>query len=101
MNVFIKALIKGAKVTPKAYVNVASKQAKIDFRSTSQQIEYWARTGQAAEENSDLSVPFYKEIVAKLEKMDDNATSNISQYIKNTAKKTGVKNEYSRWKNKW
>jgi hypothetical protein len=51
-------------------VNDAKKFSRIDHRSLTGQIEYWARMGKSAEENPDLTFSLIKDIligVAELE----------------------------------
>ncbi|MBX9586481.1 MAG: ParD-like family protein [Gammaproteobacteria bacterium] len=50
------------RVSDKLY-QAASKVAKAEFRSTAQQIEYWATIGKAALENPDLPTDFVRDIL--------------------------------------
>lgn len=49
--------------------------SKIMHRSTAGQIEYWARIGQIAEENSDLSYSFIRDILFSIEEEKNNLVS--------------------------
>ena len=51
-------------------VRDARKFSKIDHRSLTGQIEYWARIGKCAEENSDLTYDLIKEILIGLEELN-------------------------------
>lgn len=50
------------RVSDKLY-QAASKVAKAEFRSTAQQIEYWATIGKAALDNPDLPTDFVRDIL--------------------------------------
>ncbi len=52
-------LIKAAKI-----------QSKVENRSLTGQIEFWAKIGKIAEENPDLPYSFIKEILIGLEQLD-------------------------------
>ena len=52
-------LIKDAKI-----------QSKVENRSLTGQIEFWAKIGKIAEENPDLPYSFIKEILIGLEQLD-------------------------------
>jgi hypothetical protein len=52
-------LIKDAKI-----------QSKVDNRSLTGQIEYWAKIGKIAEENPDISYALIKEMLIGLEQLD-------------------------------
>lgn len=54
-------LIKEAKIN-----------AKVENRSITGQIEYWAKIGKIAEENQGLPFSFIKEILLGLEQLDSN-----------------------------
>ena len=54
---------KAVRVSLEMY-NLARMTAEGVNRSTSGQLEYWARLGRAAEDNPDLSVEFIKDILA-------------------------------------
>ena len=48
---------------------------KIDKRSVTGQIEYWARIGKCAEENPDLTYSLIKEILIGLSELDQGESS--------------------------
>lgn len=50
-------------------VNEAKKFSRIDHRSLTGQIEYWARMGKCAEENPDLTFSLIKEILIGVEEL--------------------------------
>jgi hypothetical protein len=50
-------------------VNDAKKFSRIDHRSLTGQIEYWARLGKCAEENQDLTFLLIKDILIGLEEL--------------------------------
>ncbi|MCH8127223.1 ParD-like family protein [candidate division KSB1 bacterium] len=52
-------LIKAAKI-----------QSKVENRSLTGQIEFWAKIGKISEENPDLPYSFIKEILIGLEQLD-------------------------------
>lgn len=54
-------LIKAAKIN-----------AKVENRSITGQIEYWAKIGKIAEENQDLPFSLIKEILLGIEQLDSN-----------------------------
>ena len=49
--------------------------SKVDNRSITGQIEYWARIGKCAEENPDLPYSLIKEIMIGLEELDQGESS--------------------------
>ena len=49
------------------FVLEAGKYASVFSRSTSKQIEYWAKIGRIVEENPDLPYSFIKDILLSLE----------------------------------
>ena len=51
-------------------VSDAKIQSKVDNRSLTGQIEYWAKIGKIAEENPDLPYTLLKEILIGLEQLD-------------------------------
>lgn len=51
-------------------VSAAKIQSKVDNRSLTGQIEYWAKIGKIAEENPDLPYTLLKEILIGLEQLD-------------------------------
>jgi hypothetical protein len=48
----------------------AKKYSKVDHRSLTGQIEYWARLGKYSEENPDLTYSLIKEILIGIEELD-------------------------------
>ena len=53
-------------------VGEAKKYSKIEHRSLTGQIEYWARLGKCSEENPDLTYSLIKDILIGLEELDQN-----------------------------
>ncbi len=53
-------------------VNDAKVQSRVDNRSLTGQIEYWAKIGKIAEENPDIPYTLLKEILLGLELLDSN-----------------------------
>jgi hypothetical protein len=53
-------------------VNDAKVQSKVDNRSLTGQIEYWAKIGKIAEENPDIPYTLLKDILIGLEQLDSN-----------------------------
>lgn len=51
-------------------VKEAKKMSRIDHRSLTGQIEYWAKIGKCAEENPDLTFSLVKEILVGLEELN-------------------------------
>ena len=51
-------------------VDEAKIQSKVENRSLTGQIEYWAKIGKIAEENPDLSYNLLKEILVGLEQLE-------------------------------
>jgi len=49
----------------------AKTRSKVEHRSMSSQLEYWAMIGKAAEENPDLPFSFIKETLMAIEEMKD------------------------------
>jgi hypothetical protein len=58
-------------------VNDAKKFSRIDHRSLTGQIEYWARMGKCAEENPDLTFSLIKDILIGIEEFEQ---GEISEY---------------------
>ena len=58
-------------------VSDAKSQAQIMHRSTSQQIEYWARLGKAMEDNPDLPVCMLQDMLASIQEVN---ASNLNPY---------------------
>ena len=56
-------------------VNDAKIYGKVDKRSVTGQIEYWARIGKCAEENPDLTYSLIKEILIGLSELDQGEAS--------------------------
>ena len=52
--------------------------SKVDNRSVTGQIEYWARIGKCAEENADLTYSFIKEILIGLEELNQGESSEYT-----------------------
>ena len=51
-------------------VDEARKFSRIDHRSLTGQIEYWAKIGKCAEENPDLTYSLIKEILVGIEELE-------------------------------
>ena len=51
-------------------VNEAKKFSRVDHRSITGQIEHWAKIGNCAEENPDLTYSLIKEILMGLEELE-------------------------------
>ncbi len=56
-------------------VSEAKKFSRIEHRSLTGQIEYWARIGKCAEENPDLSYKLIKEILVGIEELEQGEKS--------------------------
>ena len=56
-------------------VNDAKKFSRIDHRSLTGQIEYWARLGKCAEENPDLTFSLIKDILIGVEELEQGEKS--------------------------
>jgi hypothetical protein len=56
-------------------VNEAKKFSRIDHRSLTGQIEYWAKIGKCAEENPDLTYSLIKEILLGIEELEQGEKS--------------------------
>lgn len=61
-------------------INSAKKVSKIENRSLTGQIEYWAKIGRIAEENPEMSYKLIKDILLGLEEIE---TGDFSEYILN------------------
>lgn len=59
-------------------VNEARMRSKVDHRSLTGQIEYWARIGKCAEENPDLTYSMIKEMLIGLEEIEQGKSSDYS-----------------------
>lgn len=53
----------------KEFINQAEKYAKINMRTVSKQIEYWAMLGRCAEDNPDLSLDVIKDCLLAQEEV--------------------------------
>lgn len=53
-------------------VKQAKINSKVENRSVTGQIEYWAKIGKIAEENQDLPFSLIKEILLGIEQLDSN-----------------------------
>lgn len=53
-------------------VKDAKDHAKIMHRSTTAQIEHWAKIGKALEENPDISFDFLKNVLIGIKQIDEN-----------------------------
>ena len=53
---------KAVRISGEMY-NLTKMAAEGTFRSTSGQLEYWARLGRAAEDNPDLPIEFIRDIL--------------------------------------
>jgi len=49
----------------------AKTRSKVEHRSMTSQVEYWAKIGKAAEDNPDLPFSFIKETLLALEEITD------------------------------
>jgi hypothetical protein len=58
----LEASTKPIRISSEMY-NLAHMTAEAACRSTSGQLEYWARLGRAAEDNPDLPIDFIKDIL--------------------------------------
>ena len=56
-------------------VRQAETRGRAQHRSTPRQIEYWAKIGKIAEENSDLTLGFVTDILQSLEEAADGDVS--------------------------
>jgi len=59
-------------------IDSAKIRAKVENRSVTGQIEYWAKIGKIAEENSDLSYRLIKELLIGLEELDSGQGTEYS-----------------------
>ena len=66
-------------------------RSKMEHRSISTQIEYWATIGKTAEENPNLPFSFIRDIVLALEEIKERETT---EYVK-ADEFTPIKAEYS------
>jgi len=58
-------------------VKAAKLFSKVENRSVTGQIEYWARIGKCAEENPDLTYLLIKEIMVGVEELDRGESSEF------------------------
>ena len=58
-------------------VNEAKLMSKIENRSLTRQIEYWARIGKIAEENPDMPYQLIREILIGMEEIN---SGEVSEY---------------------
>ena len=58
----VSANTKPVRISAEMY-NLERMTGEGAFRSTSGQLEYWARLGRAAEDNPDLSIEFIRDIL--------------------------------------
>ena len=56
----------------------AKPRSKVEHRSMTSQLEYWATIGKAAEENPDLPFSFIKETLLAMEEMKNNEKEEYS-----------------------
>lgn len=71
-NVFRKGFIMSTAVRiSNTLVKEAKINSKVENRSITGQIEYWAKIGKIAEENPELPFSFIKEILLGLEHLDN------------------------------
>jgi len=59
-------------------VTEAKRYSKIEKRSVTAQIEYWAKIGKYAEENSGLTYSLIKELIVGLAELDSGETSEYT-----------------------
>ena len=70
-NGFKKGIIMSTAVRiSNALVKEAKINSKVENRSITGQIEYWAKIGKIAEENPDISFSLMKEILLGFEQLD-------------------------------
>jgi len=62
---------------PESLVQEARSASEGASRTLSEQIEYWARLGKAAEENPDLQVPILQDVLASPSEMNLNKLSKF------------------------
>lgn len=55
--------------------NNARKYSKVEHRSVTGQVEYWARIGKCAVDNPDLSYEFIKDMLISIEELDSGDNS--------------------------
>ena len=59
-------------------VDEAKLYSKVENRSVTGQIEYWAKIGKIAEENPELTFSLIKEILMGLEELEQGLTSDYN-----------------------
>ncbi len=59
-------------------VSEAKRYSKIENRSVTGQIEYWAKIGKYAEENPDLSFKLIKELIIGISELDSGESSEYT-----------------------
>jgi hypothetical protein len=57
--------------------NNAKKYSKVDCRSVTGQVEYWARIGKCAIDNPDLTYEFIKDLLLSIEELDSGKKSEF------------------------
>ena len=57
--------------------NNAKKYSKVEHRSVTGQVEYWARIGKCAVDNPDLPYEFIKELLVSIEELDSGEKSEF------------------------
>jgi len=57
--------------------NNAKKYSKVEHRSVTGQVEYWARIGKCAVDNPDLPYEFIKELLVSMEELDSGEKSEF------------------------
>ena len=57
--------------------NSAKKYSKVEHRSVTGQVEYWARIGKCAVDNPDLPYEFIKDLLVSIEELDSGEKSEF------------------------
>jgi hypothetical protein len=57
--------------------NKAKKYSKVECRSVTGQVEYWARIGKCAIDNPDLTYKFIKDLLMSIEELDSGKKSEF------------------------
>ena len=70
----VNAMATAVRISDKL-VNEARKFSRIDHRSLTGQIEYWAKIGKCAEENPELTYTLIKEILLGIEELEQGEKS--------------------------
>jgi len=55
----------------------AKKYSKVEHRSVTGQVEYWARIGKCAVDNPDLPYEFIKDLLVSIEELDSGEKSEF------------------------